>query len=169
MVISILRMILIMSVLFGLACTHDRFYVSGADIKPVESSNSEAGRQNFLVNNEKWQMRQVENYDFDLSASGYLRPFDPMVRISVRNGKVASIKNPTGGLVKNADIYDKFSTFDAMFEFLNMVSMRNPERLVVTYNAEHGFPSYIDLDEKEQMADDELTLKITNFVASNGE
>lgn len=172
MVSSIFRMILIASAIFIITCTGNVSPVADTNMKSGDGSNSEIDQHdpNLLVaNNAKWQEQRIDNYDFDLSASGYFRPFGPTVKISVRNGKLASIENANGKLVRYPRVYEEFSTVDKLFEFLNTVNMRKPEKLVVAYDAERGFPTHVDLDEKEGISDDELTLKVTNFAITYGE
>ncbi len=104
----------------------------------------------------------MTDYDFELSASGYLLAFEPSVVIRVRMGEVESLKTSDGKEAATRRNYERFGTVERIFKFLNEIEAKNPDKLSITYS-ETGYPAYVELDERKGMSDDELTLRVTNL------
>jgi hypothetical protein len=136
----------------------------GADHANVSATSTPKTTQDKLVDRKhKWSDQNIRDYDYALSAEGYMRPFEPSVLISIRDGKLVSIKTPDGKLVTYPGIYDEFSSVEKIFKFLDEVGSKRPYKLNIVYDEVNGYPTYVELDEKEGMSDDELTLRISSL------
>lgn len=154
------RLFCVVVVLSSFACTADN--VSNDVPDDTNSNKLQSVRELLQLNERKWNELNIKDYDFELSASGYLLAFDSSVTISVRNGDVESIRKSDGKEVSSTRIYKQYSTVERIFKFLKEVEAKNPYRLFVAYD-EIGFPTYVDLDEVRGIADDELTLRLSNL------
>ena len=153
--------------LFGFACSKGEISRGiQREVEPIEAT-PKSTRELLDENEKKWNELNLRDYDFELSAEGYLRPFAPIVKVSVRDGKVESIKTPDGKSVTYPRIYDEFSTIEKIFTFLDEVERKRPERLHTAYDEKAGYSTHVDLDEKEGMSDDELTLRIKSLQIHN--
>jgi len=153
--------------LFGFACSKGEISTGhNREVGAVEAT-PKSTRESLDENEKKWDELNLRDYDFELSAEGYLRAFAPLVKVSVRDGKVESIKTSDGKSVTYPRMYEEFSTVEKIFKFLNEVDSRRPDRIQIACDEQTGYPTYVDLDEKEGMSDDELTLRIKNLQIHN--
>ena len=56
-----------------------------------------------------------------------------------------------------------FRTINEFFDFIEVKAKANLSYFRVNYNKQYGFPNRIALDPVEQIADDEITYRLSNF------
>lgn len=115
----------------------------------------------------KWQSADVTHYRFNL-VIGCFCPFyqDMPLTVEVKDGEVLSISRADGTLVEPADpnyqYYEKYATIDRLFAELAS-EMADADEVIVTYDAQFGFPADVSIDQIKLAMDDELALRVTNF------
>ncbi|GAB4497696.1 MAG: hypothetical protein OHK003_07170 [Anaerolineales bacterium] len=115
----------------------------------------------------KWQSADVTHYRFNLVIACFC-PFyqDMPLTIEVKDGEVISISRADGTLVEPADpnyqYYEKYATIDRLFAELKS-EMADADEVIVTYDAQFGFPADVSIDQIKLAMDDELALRVTNF------
>lgn len=115
----------------------------------------------------KWQSADVTHYRFDL-VIGCFCPFyqDMPLTIEVKDGEVISISRADGTLVEPTDpnyqYYEKYANIDRLFAELAS-EMADADEVIVTYDAQFGFPADVSIDQIKLAMDDELALRVTNF------
>ena len=160
-------LVVLSCLLFGFACCKGEVSTGNKREIGAGEATPKSTRELLDENEKKWDELNLRDYNFELSAEGYLRPFAPIVKVSVRDGKVESIKTPDGKPVTYPRMYEEFSTIENIFAFLDEVERKRPDRLHTAYDEKAGYSTHVDLDEKEGMSDDELTLRIKSLQIHN--
>lgn len=164
---NLIILVVLSYVILGFACSKGEKPSSTEQAGPSFISTPRSTQEKLVDNKKKWNEQNIRNYDYELSAEGYLMAFAPIVAVSIRDGKLVSIKTPDGKPVTYLRIYERFSTVEKIFTFLDEVERRRPDRLHIAYDEKTGYPTHVDLDEKEGMSDDELTLRIKSLQIHN--
>jgi len=118
-------------------------------------------------NLEKWQNANIDHYRYTLFI-GCFCPFtqDMPLTIEVQNGEVVSIRKADGTLVESSDpshqYYLPYAAIDRIFAELKS-DLAEADEVLVSYDATHGYPTTIAIDQIKNAVDDELSLKISDF------
>jgi hypothetical protein len=118
-------------------------------------------------NLEKWKQTNISHYRYTLSISCFCAFTQDMpLTIEVQNDEVVSISKQDGTQVETSDpayeTYTAYSTIDQVFIQLQS-ALTEADEVKVTYDATHGFPLTIAIDQIKNATDDELWLEISNF------
>lgn len=112
----------------------------------------------------RWTAEQPSHYQYvyDLSCEcGVTGP----VRLNVENGVVTAFallpgSNAAAGTPEPAD----FPTIDDLFARLRAEAEADPVQFDVEYDGELGYPTRASVDVRAEIADDEYTFRVTDFV-----
>lgn len=108
----------------------------------------------------RWNNAGVEDYTVvvqHLCFCGYVRP----VRITVRSGAVvSSVDAETGEPVPT---YATVRDITALFTLIRKAIDDGADRLEVTYDAQLGYPTFINIDYIKNAVDDELQVRTSEF------
>jgi len=121
-------------------------------------------------NQSKWQDAGISHYRFKLTVGCFcaFRSLMPMT-VEVQNGEIISMIDANGEAFPLTDPMSefvlKYATIDRIFSELDSDSVRNADKLTVTYDSTYGFPSDVSIDFIELAADDELYLSVSAFEA----
>lgn len=119
-------------------------------------------------NLKKWQEANIDHYRFDLFI-GCFCPFRDVMplTIEVQNGEVISITQVDGVVVTADDpSYELFipaANMDALFAMLEADLNGDADEVLVTYDANYGFPTSISIDQIKEAVDDEVYYQVENF------
>ena len=127
-----------------------------------------AGGTELSRNQSKWQDANITHYRFQLSVGCFclFRSQMPMT-VEVKDGKVVSTVDVNGEAFPLDDPMSefvlKYTTIDRIFSELDSDSVREADKLTVSYDPTYGFPAEVAIDYIELAADDELYLTISAF------
>ncbi len=115
-----------------------------------------------------WQDADISHYKYDLWIGCFCVFRDEIpLTIEVQDGEVVSITKATGGLVDETDpnheLFMKYATLDRLFASLEEDTASGAEQITVSYDPLYGFPVEAYIDHSQQIADDELSLQVSNF------
>lgn len=119
-------------------------------------------------NRQKWQDANITHYRFQLTV-GCFCPFGDQnpFTVEVQNGEIISMVNTNGENISDADPMNefiiKYATIDRLFSELDSDSVRDADKLTVTFDSVYGFPTEINIDFIERAMDDELYLSASAF------
>ncbi len=127
-----------------------------------------AGGNELSRNRSKWRDANVSHYRFDLAVACFCLFVEKMpLTVEVQNGEIVSMTDAGGEAVSTADpmaeFVLKYTTIDRLFSELDSDSVREADKLTVTYDSTYGFPSQIDIDFIELAIDDELSISVSAF------
>ncbi|MDZ8226156.1 MULTISPECIES: DUF6174 domain-containing protein [unclassified Nostoc] len=110
-----------------------------------------------------WNKQNISNYSYELSNSCFcIEDARGPVVIKVRNGVTSSITSlATGKDVK--EYFQSYNTIPKLFDVIQDAIKRKAFSLNVRYDARFGYPTQIDIDYNNQIADEEKYLTIKNF------
>ena len=122
--------------------------------------NAQVSQTDFETNLTKWEEFDISDYYFTQSIScycteEYLLPKEARVV----NGKIVSIN----GEEYDPEVHYDFRTINDFFDFIEVEAKSKLSFFQVSYDKQHGFPALIVLDPVEQIADDEITYKLSDF------
>jgi hypothetical protein len=155
----------------GIANTEtSRRTLSVADITRINADTglSETARQ-LQTAEAKWQRSKPEHYAYTLQRSCFCAP-DALKPIEIRvfQGKVQQATVLPDGTPLPADRQYSALTIDDLFKKIHDAIDRKAARLSVTYDAQYGFPTNMNVDYNLMMADEELSLSASNFKLASG-
>jgi len=128
---------------------------SPSPISTVSASELQAQRV-------KWTAAGIDSYRYVVRLycfCGFPQPYT----ITVRNGATESLVDEKGQSVTDYPSLAKLTTVEGLFaevEFLTIASYYSAD---VVYDATYGFPSEISYDTAAWIADDELTVRVSDF------
>lgn len=141
--------------------------VSSSSISTDEKSLA-FDQAEFENNQNKWRNANIDNYSMKIEASGYLRPWVPAV-ISVRGAQFSSIRPIDPNVSQqSADMYLelKVTTIDEAFAVVKQNSSGKNAVFKVSYDNALGYPDFIYIDHSENVADDEIRIRIKDLATN---
>ncbi|MBE9205146.1 hypothetical protein IQ244_01060 [Nostoc sp. LEGE 06077] len=135
----------------------------GAKNEPTPNPNDSNSTQ-LKVNRQLWNQQRLANYRFTFSRSCFCLPkaTQPVV-ITVRNGQVASITAVNNNEPVDAELFQQYNTIPKLFGIIDDAITRKASSLTVKYDPQLGYPTQINIDYNQQVADEELFLTISNL------
>lgn len=119
-------------------------------------------------NRSKWQEANITHYRFDLNVGCFciFRSQMPMT-VEVQDGRIVSMTDVNGEAFPlddpTSEFVLKYATIDRIFSELDSDSVREADKLTVSYDPTYGFPAEVAIDYIELAADDELYLSVSAF------
>ena len=107
-----------------------------------------------------WAAKKPATYEFTVALGCFcaLPPSPPAFRVT--NG----VAMPVGTLAdEHRRTLSNLDTVDKQFNRLREVLARKPYKIAVQFDTQWGYPVSADIDMVQHIADDEWTLRVTNF------
>jgi hypothetical protein len=123
----------------------------------IRRSNTEQLQQSKRL----WANKKMANYRYTLQVGCHCLPevTQPVV-IEVRNGKTRSIVAANSGKAVNPEYFQKYNSVAKLFDVAQDAIAKKPYRFSVTYHPTLGYPTKINIDYDNRIADEELFLTI---------
>jgi hypothetical protein len=117
------------------------------------------------TNKQKWETAEISSYEMDLRRGCFCS--DDITRpmhLVVTDGRTTISYADDGSRVTGEALESMLvGGVEKIFDAIDFVLSRNPDRLLIEYDEEFGFPQIIKIDPNADAIDDELDLWITNF------
>lgn len=112
----------------------------------------------------RWQIAAISNYDFDFAKSCFclVEALGP-VTISVRDGRFAGLVSRDSGTPVDTALFEQFLTMERVFETTRQLLDDGPAAFTASYDAAFGYPTNVTVDPVAQIADDELSYRVSAF------
>ncbi|MBD2447491.1 hypothetical protein H6G76_09960 [Nostoc sp. FACHB-152] len=139
----------------------------GAKNEPTQNP-SDSNSTQLKVNRQLWNQQKLSNYRFTFSRSCFCVPkaTQPVV-ITVRNGQVASVTAVNNNDPVDAELFQQYNSIPKLFGIIEDAIARKASNLAVKYDPKLGYPTQINIDYNQQVADEELFLTISNLQPLN--
>lgn len=109
---------------------------------------------------ELWEKTNTEDYLTEIERVCFC-PAPMRYIMKVEKGTIVEVlDSETGETVENITGY---STFDELFTWLERVAKQGPQKLDLEFHPELGYPTLIDYNQSDMIADEELLLKVFDF------
>jgi len=140
---------------------------TGVKNQPTPNPNDSNSSQ-LETNRQLWNQQKLSHYRYTFRRSCFCAPkaTEPAV-IEVRNGKVVSITDAKSGKPVDSEIFQQYDSIPKLFDVIKDAIARNASSLTVKYDPKFGYPTQINIDYDQQMADEELYLTIEKLEAIN--
>jgi len=116
------------------------------------------------VNREKWKAHGISKYEIEMQKICYCIPeVVRMMIFEVEDYIVETARYADTGENVLPQHYGDFNTIDSMFSFVEKALEKNPEDLTITYNEKYGYITELNIDFKENIADDEISVIASNM------
>jgi len=116
------------------------------------------------TNRDKWIAHDISDYQIEMQKICYCVPeVVRMMVFEVSEEKVASVRYADTGEDVDPQHYGNFNTIEGMFTFVEQALEKNPASLSITYHEEYGYIKELDIDFKENIADDEISIIASNM------
>lgn len=112
---------------------------------------------------ELWASKNITSYSVEYNRACFCAYRGP-VTLVVKNNKIAEILDPTTGKpfspARNPEWYE---TIDDVFASIEELKKNKPKTLEITYDKTYGFPTTINYNQSDMIADEEFSLTLSNF------
>lgn len=109
---------------------------------------------------QRWDASNIENYIADMERICFCPP-PSRYTLFVDSGTITrAVDSESGEEIKQNNGY---STVDELFEWLLEAAARNPEKLELEFHNELGYPTLIDYNQSDMIADEELLIRILDL------
>jgi hypothetical protein len=120
------------------------------------------------LNQSKWQDANITHYRFNLDVGCFCAFRSQMpATVEVKDNQVISIVDVNGETLSADDPMNefilKYATLDRIFSEIDSDTVREADKLTISYDPTYGFPSEIFIDYIERAMDDELSINVTAF------
>lgn len=151
----------------GLCSGTKRLSEAQADLAMLEEEqpmSEDAEAAQLQQNRQKWAQQNLESYRYTLQVGCFCPPEvrQPVV-VEVRNGKVASIAAVESGKSVNPEYFQDYDSVAKLFEIVEDAIAQDAYRLDIAYDETLGYPTQINIDYNQYMADEERYLTIKNL------
>lgn len=117
---------------------------------------------------QQWQAQRITHYRYTFQQQCFcLVDATQPVKIEVRGDGQPSIVQGQDGNAANAALFASFDSIDKLFQHIAEAEANKPAELTVTYDKDRGFPTALTLDQSKQMADEEISYKVSEFEVLN--
>ena len=136
--------------------------VLGKGKTPTPQSSNAA--QQLQRSKQLWAKQKISKYRYTLRRSCFCLPksTEP-VSIAVRNGKVTSMVDASNGQPVNREYFAKYDSIAKLFDIVEEAIAKKAHQLSVTYHPTLGYPTQINIDYDQMMADEELYITVENL------
>ena len=117
------------------------------------------------TNRDKWNAAKVTHYTFELIVSCFCPFADIMpITVEVQDGKIVSMTDVNGNAVEGefAQYIEEAASIERLFALAEK-NASEAEEIKVTYDAQYGFPTAINIDFIKMAVDDEISYYVNNF------
>jgi hypothetical protein len=135
---------------------------SSIQVAQAKPANSNLGQ---LTKNRKlWNQQKISKYSYQLSRSCFCAPVarGPVI-IKVNNGVTISVTSVETGASVDPELFKQYDTIPKLFSVVQDAIARKADSLAVKYDPKLGYPTQVNVDYSQQMADEELYLTVENF------
>ena len=125
------------------------------------------GGSAFQQNQEKWEGKNIDHYQFTVAVSCFCPFANVEVTYEVQNGQVVSqsVKSSPDNPVDEAqvsDFYQDYNTIEKVFDYVGR-AVDEADETTIEYDSTYGFPTNVSVDWIKQAIDDEMYLTLSNF------
>ncbi len=111
-----------------------------------------------------WEAREPIGYEYDVAWSCFCLPeVTQTVTVVVMSGVVQRRFYTATGEDVDPQYASTFTTVEGLFDVLDEVARKDPDKLDIEFDADFGYPRRIVADIDTRMADDEFEIEITGF------
>lgn len=147
-----------------------RLIAASLCLSPVLFLNSCAViSQDFVQNRLLWESRNIARYEYTLQISCFCVPelIRPVI-IEVLNGEPVAVTDLNSGEAVTTNLFEGFDTLERLFDLVFAAMTQPVNQLIVEYDSFFGFPILIFIDESQQVADDQRTVTVSDFMILEG-
>lgn len=105
----------------------------------------------------RWEAAHIENYSADIERICFCPPPSRYTIIVGSDSLTKVINSETGEEIAQNKGY---STIDELYQWLLEVASRNPEKLELEFDPNLGYPTLIDYNQSDNIADEEMLIRI---------
>ena len=122
-------------------------------------------RPAFEQNRSLWESQSIQHYRFNLKVGCNCPWYDLMpLTVEVQNGEIVSmVASNAGDITPYQDFFRQHGTIESLFDTVDSAISRGVYKLVVQYDATHGFPTSIVIDPSRMITDDQTGYYVTNL------
>jgi uncharacterized protein YbaR (Trm112 family) len=106
---------------------------------------------------EQWRSHNLHHYTIDQSRSCFCPHAGELVRITVRSDTIARVIRISDSSIVT---YPFFLSIDSLF---GIIRNNKTDSLVIRYNAQYGYPEYLDVDPQQHPVDDGYLYETSNL------
>lgn len=130
-------------------------------VEPEPATDAES---ELAANRERWESRGVEDYGYTIARQCECAPEDAgPARVEVRGGETASVQAVEGGPEVRREAFDSLDNFRELFRRVQDEMDARPDELKAEYDAEWGYPVYLHVDPRRDLAGDERGFRVDVF------
>lgn len=116
---------------------------------------------------ERWRAEQLGSYEYEIVRQCYCTPeYTRPMRVSVRENVVVAARYSDDRSPVPAAVVKSLRSIDGWFDHIAQGYKQGYFRMQIDYHSQQGYPQELFMDRREQVADDEETVRIKLISAS---
>lgn len=112
---------------------------------------------------ERWEAANIDNYKAEVERICFCPP-PSKYTVVVENGSIVEVVNSETG--EDIEQDNGYKTIDELFTWLLEAASRNPKKLELEFHSELGYPTFIDYNQSDMIADEEMLIRILDLQQS---
>jgi hypothetical protein len=149
----------------GAACHANSVPVTTPQLNAPALASRQAGpRERLAAAEALWAASKVEAYQFTIRVMCFCPPEITGPNIVLVSGGSGRLQTPRNAPV--ATFLEQYDTVEKLFAVARDALERQAFKLSLSFDAKHGFPTSIDINYRERMADDEVRIVVSDFKAA---
>ena len=113
----------------------------------------------------RWKALDIHDYSYQYARLCFCGSRPNAVEIVVQDDSVIAVVDPvTAEPVDRALLGFTPGTIDDVFDSVRDVIARDPDEIELTFDSRYHFPKNVEVDYIKAAIDDELTIKLSNFL-----
>ena len=145
------------------ACQHSVIEDVGETSKESLKSVNTYAMQTVVDKKNEWQAKDISNYSFVWKNSCYcMQEYTQAIKVQVKNGVIDNANYLESGLEVGSEVRESIKTFEQVFAMLEKY-VDKADKVSVSYDDEWSVPEKIFIDRDVRMADEEITLSLSDF------
>ncbi len=146
------------------ACQHSKIDEIIKTSTDSVTSNNTFAMQTVVDQKNEWKAKGISNYGFVWKNTCYcLQEYTQAIKIQVKNGVIENANYLESGLEVGSKVRESVKTLDQVFAMLEKY-VNKADKVSINYDDEWFVPKAIFIDRDKRIADEEITLSLSDFV-----
>ncbi|MDJ0728455.1 MAG: DUF6174 domain-containing protein [Crocosphaera sp.] len=117
-------------------------------------------------NHQLWRSQQIKNYQYIYQQQCFCPPpSNTPLKVFVKNDKIAQVVHLNNNQLITDLTFPK--TIEELFNIIEDAINRNADEILITYDANFGYPTRVAIDYQKILADEEITYTVESLSQFN--
>jgi hypothetical protein len=128
-------------------------------------AQSNDAQKRLTENRRKWTEKAVKSYQYEFQRICFCPPaYTKQVKLTVRDGVIENVQQADTGEAIDKSKYELYLSVEGLFDYIQTAIDKKAYSVDVTYDAELGYPTSVNVDYIQRAVDDEIRFRTGKLV-----